>query len=194
MVFGASTLYLVWMRIDPKYFNHFMVIVAVICILAIIFASLRYSQRQEQRFLDRLDNKSLSELVFMDQQGDTLYVNPDQTTVLLFWATWSDRSLEELYDLYNWHDRHPHIEVISAFVKDAEEFAKAHDRENKNSYRLVNGTPAYQDLRVPGVPTAVVFDSGGKVKKVQSGSQTVPIWHEVSTRQELQHQREQEEG
>lgn len=181
------------MRIDPKYFNHFMVFVAVICILVIIFASLRYTQRQEQRFLDHLENESLSNLVFLDQQGDTLNVSPGQTTVLLFWATWSDRSLEELYNLYNWHDLHPHVAVISAYVKDAPEFAMAHDRDNMNNYQLLDGTPAYQDLRVPGVPSAVVFDTDGEVKMVQSGSQTVPVWHELSTRQELQHRREHEQ-
>ncbi|MDG5766130.1 hypothetical protein QA596_01540 [Balneolales bacterium ANBcel1] len=173
------------MRIDPKYFNQFMVVVAVFCIAAIALASYRYVDRQEQRFMDRMEQTPASELHFLTMDGDTLQLDPERTTVILFWATWSGRSLESLYELYQWHDSYPQFEVIAAFVKDAPEFALAHNRESKERFMLVNGTPAYQDLRVPGVPSAIILDSQGRVVATEVGSSSVPIWQKLSTRDQL---------
>ncbi len=163
-----------------------MLIVAVICLVAIALASFRYVSKQEHRFIDRLEETPLSSFVFLNPEGDTLRFEPGQTTVILFWATWSGRSLGSLYDLYNWHDSYPQFRVISAYVKDAPEFAKAHDRPYKDRFVLVDGTQAYQDLRVPGVPTAIVLDEEGAVRSTDVGTQTVPVWHELSTREQLQ--------
>lgn len=163
-----------------------MVIVAVIGIITIAVASFLYIDRQEQRFYDRLDETPFSEFVFRNTEGDTVKVATDRTTVLLFWATWSERSLDMLYDLYSWHDSYPQYEVIVAYVKDAPELAMAHDRENHERYNLLDGTPAYQDLRVPGVPATIIFDEQGMVRTVEVGAQTVPAWYNLSTRDQLQ--------
>ncbi len=168
------------MRIDPRFFNQFILIVAVICIAAIVITSIRYIGKQEERFLDRLEGQKLADLTFLSADGDTLQMNRDQTTVLLFWSTWSDRSLDALYDLYSWHDKYPYVEVVSAYVKDSDEFASVYDQEEKQQFILVNGTPAYQNLRVPGIPTAIIFDSHGEIHAVEIGYRDVPVWHTLS--------------
>ncbi len=173
------------MRIDPKFFNHFMIAVAVFCIIAIAFASFRYIDKQEQRFLNRLDQSSLNELVFTNTLGDTVNIAPERTVVILFWATWSDRSLDTLNDLYHWHDAHPQFEVVSAYVKDAAELASVHDRPGTDHFTLVDGTGAYQELRVPGVPAAIVFSAGGDVLHTQVGTKEKPVWRELSSRDKL---------
>lgn len=147
---------------------------------------MRYIGKQEERFLNRLDSTTLPEFVFLNEQGDTLSVTSERTTIVLFWSTWSSRSLNELYDLYNWHDDHSHYDVIAAYVKDSAEFAEAHNRQDKVRFRMVDGTPVYQDLRIPGVPTAIVFNSGNEPVMTQVGSESVPVWHSLSPRQELQ--------
>ena len=169
------------MRIDPKYFNQFMVVLAVTGIVTIALASLYYVGKQEQRFLGRLDDSDPSAFRFVTLQGDTLAIPSDRNTILLFWATWSERSLEELYDLYSWHDRHPEYEVVAAFVKDAAEFAEAHYRPERPRFHMVNGTGVYQDLRAPGVPTAIIFGPGHQVMHTQSGSGPRPVWHEMDS-------------
>ncbi len=181
------------MRIDPKFFNHFMIVLAVFCIIAIAFASFRYVGKQEQRFLDRLEHSSPGELVFTDTQGDTIRIEPDRIVIVLFWSTWSDRSLGVLYDLYRWHDQHPQFEVISAYVKDAADFARVHDRQDVQRFTLLDGTGAYQDLRVPGVPAAIIFGSGGDVLYTQVGTKPVAVWHELSSRQQLHYTRKPHE-
>ncbi len=163
-----------------------MVTVGAVGIIAIAVASFFYLGKQEQRFLGRLDGTMLQEFVFHDAEGDTVQVRPERTTVMLFWATWSERSLDSLYDLYKWHDNYPQYEIIAAYVKDAPEFARAHDRAEQENHRLLDGTPAYQDLRVPGVPTAIIFDESGTVRSTEIGARAVPAWHELSTRGELQ--------
>lgn len=173
------------MRIDPKFFNHFMIAVAVFCIIAIAFASFRYIGKQEQRFLNRLDQKSLNDLVFTNARGDTVNIEPERTIVILFWATWSDRSLDTLNDLYRWHDEHPQFEVVSAYVKDALEFAIAHNRPETDHFSLLDGTGAYQELRVPGVPSAIIFSDGGDLLFTQVGTKEKPVWHELTSQDQL---------
>ena len=173
------------MRIDPKFFNHFMVVVAVFCIIAIIFASFLYIGKQEQRFLNRLDQRSLNELVFTNDRGDTLQIVPERTVVILFWSTWSERSLDMLEDLYRWHDEYPQFKVVSAYVKDAAEFASVHDRPGADHFTLVNGTGAYQELRVPGVPSAIIFSAESDILHTQVGTKEQPVWHELSSRYTL---------
>ena len=167
------------MRIDPKYFNHFMVVLAVTGVITIALASLYYVGKQEQRFLGRLDNSDPSGFRFVSLQGDTLALAPDRNVVLLFWATWSDRSVEELDDLYGWHAEHPEYEVVAAFVKDAAEFAEEHERPGRPGFHIADGTGVYQDLRVPGVPTAIIFGPGHRVTHTQAGSGSRPAWREM---------------
>ncbi len=163
-----------------------MVIVAVICIIAIAFGSFRYVSKQEERFLDRLEQTPVEEFIFLTSEGDSLQIQPERTTIILFWATWAERSLGSLYDLYQWHDNYPQYDVIAAFVKDAPEFARAHDRDGQDRFRMLDGTTAYQDLRVPGVPTTLVLNARGEVSMTGVGAQNIPVWHELSTRKQLQ--------
>lgn len=169
------------MRIDPRFFNHFMLIVAVICIAIIAITSILYIGKQEERFLNRLEDQRLRDLTFLTMEGDSLQVIRDRTTILLFWSTWSDRSLEALDDLYNWHDNNPGFEVVASYVKDSDDFAAAYDRVEQKQFIMVNGTPAYQNLRVPGIPTAIVFDSLGDIHAVEIGARDVPVWHALTS-------------
>ena len=153
-----------------------MVIVGVVAVITIAVTSYLYLGKQEQRFLDRLDDTSFQEFVFKNTEGDTVQIHPEETTVLLFWATWSDRSLDALYDLYRWHEENPGYAVIAAYVKDAPEFAREHDREGRDRYRLLDGTPVYQDLRIPGVPTTIIVDEQGMVTGTEIGTSNHPIW------------------
>lgn len=169
------------MRIHPRYFNRFMVIVAVTGIIVIALASYFYVNRQEQRFLDRLDRSDPAEFAFVGLDGDTIRIPPDRNTVVLFWATWSDRSIEELNDLSDWWQDHPDFKVIAAFVKDAAEYARAYQRPEHDGFQIADGTEVYQDLRVPGVPSAILFGPDRMIAATQvgsAGSEHEPVWRE----------------
>ncbi len=156
-----------------------MVIVAVTGIIVIALASYFYVSRQEQRFLDRLDRSDPAEFAFVGLDGDTIRIPPDRHTVVLFWATWSDRSMEELNDLSDWWQDHPDFKVIAAFVKDAAEYARAHQRPGDEGFQIADGTEVYQDLRVPGVPSAILFAPDLEVAATQvgsAGSEQEPAW------------------
>lgn len=168
------------MRIDPGYFNQFMVVLAVFCLLAIALASFLHIGKREDRFLGRLENYPGEKFVFTTARGDTIRASSERTTVILFWSTWSDRSIRELTNLYQWHDENPDYEIIAAFVKDSPEYALIYDRKGKDYFTLADGTGVYQDLRIPGIPAAIVLSPADEVIMTQVGSMEIPVWHQLS--------------
>ena len=171
-----------------------MVAVALVAAVAIVAASFYYLTRQEQRYRDLLEGQTIEDLVFLEvemapeagrgaQNGpknearDTLAFQPGPKTVVLFWASWSDRSISELENLIRWHGMFSHYRVIAAVVKDGPEFSELWPASDSGSFYLVDGTPAYQDLRVPGVPSTILFGSDGHMNRTAVGSQSEPLWH-----------------
>ncbi len=169
------------MRIDPRFFNRFMIVLAVICLVAIGLASFRFIGTQEKRFLERLDISNPSKFFFTAVEGDTLHMTPGRPVILLFWATWSERSLDELYDLFSWHRDHPNYTVIAAYVKDSPEFAMIHNRPDLMNFFMADGTGIYQDLRVPGIPTVIVFGPNLEIITTQIGTGTEPAWRGLAS-------------
>lgn len=168
------------MRIDPGYFNQFMAILAVFCLLAIALASFLHIGKREDRFLGRLENYPAGKFEFITAQGDTIRTSGERTTVILFWSTWSDRSIRELANLNEWVQENPDFEVIAAYVKDAPEYALEYDRERSSLFLLADGTGVYQDLRIPGIPAVIVLSPENEVLITQIGSMDEPVWHQLS--------------
>ena len=112
------------MPIDPKFFNRFMIMVAAITAIIIIFSTLRHAQVNKQDFESEVYALDIQELRFervlgtrtdslqcgLAQQEElatqTIHVETclGKPIILLFWATWSgmsqemnQRVLEQLY-------------------------------------------------------------------------------------------------
>ncbi len=102
------------MPIDPKFFNRFMIMVAAITAIIIIFSTLRHAQVNKQDFESEVYALDIQELRFeriLGTRTDSLQcglVQQDELVtqtihaetclgkpiILLFWATWSGMSQE----------------------------------------------------------------------------------------------------
>lgn len=179
------------MRIDSRYFNHFMAITAFFFLLAIILASLWYPGKQERRYRERLQSYPPERFVFLDIHGDTLKIASGRPVIVFFWAGWSDRSVSQLNDLLVWHKQNPGPQVVAAWVKDDPEMladqgvlpggALSENPDTRGGrFEFVDGTRPYQDLRVPGVPTSLLFDDKGRLMATAVGFRATPVWHQMS--------------
>ncbi|MFN2372567.1 MAG: TlpA family protein disulfide reductase [Cyclonatronaceae bacterium] len=154
------------MRIDPKYFNKFLLIVAFLCVIAIIYFNFYYQQRQLVRIDERIgDGSVLVETQFRELGGEgevNLSGLDGEKKMIIFWAPWSDRAVElatllqeELQDLP--------VSVISAVVRDTPESVRNLGLLTRNNVWQADGTQVYNDLRIPGIPAIFVFDSDNRM-------------------------------
>src|SRR5690606_11641052 len=82
--------------------------------------------------------------------------------VLDFWATWSGKSQITLAELDSLRRQYPDdVEVVAAAVKDATQEAAEWSRSSGYAFHFVDGTVHYQDLRLVGVPSRILFDREG---------------------------------
>lgn len=169
------------MRIHPRHFNKFMLILAVITLAAILAGTFSYQHRQERRFTDRLAEIPLQEMPFVTQQGDTLRLQPGAPVVVLFWGSWSGRSQTALDELLLWHEEHPGFRLVAASVRDSTAFyARRQDGTDRDGVIRVDGTQVYHSLRTPGIPTVLFFDEKGQVFLAEVGLRSNPAWSRLS--------------
>ncbi len=149
-----------------------MAILAVISAILIVLGSLSFKNKENRRYMKSIaENDSLSvKPLLILQQDDSLTINQfnGQEVVVLFFSSWSGKSqmmIEEINTLADQSD----IKVIGAIVRDALEtinFAELPDE-----FVYVDGVPLYNDLKVPGVPSYILFDRDGNYKYAHVGYQ-----------------------
>lgn len=164
------------MKIDPKYFNLFAVIVAVFAMIAITYFTFSYAGSQRTEFKSTLG--SGAELynewfVKIDGSDSLRAVDFKENIVIIdFWATWSQPSLESREALMDILDAYPDSLrpiVIAAAVRDADETISEFTSTPSMGYIYVRGTEIFQQMKVPGVPTQVIFAPGGKLIESRVG-------------------------
>lgn len=157
------------MRIDPKYFNLFMAVVAVVALVVILFGTFRYIENQQNIFRETVVARqdSLATVGFPRLfEDDTLRIDSISSRFVLldFWATWSDRSSRYHRDLQPvLAARGDTLTVIAAMVKDSGEKARQYREEHGYPFEYVDGTELYNELNVPGLPAQILFDPQKKV-------------------------------
>lgn len=162
------------MRIDPKYFNVFVLAVAVLAFLAIIYFTLKYRTNQTQTFFDQLKKEEqLSQRwISYIHEPDSVQIASFQgkVTVIYFWATWASRSEAAQAALHQLKQKQPDkLTVVAAAVKDNIDFVNAFLMNYRPDFVFVNGTQLYQDWKVPGVPSFVVLDKNGDIQQAIIG-------------------------
>jgi hypothetical protein len=154
------------MRIDPKYFNKFMLIVAFICVIAIIYFNFYYQQRQLVLIDERIgDGSVLVETTFSELDGEGEVGLPElvgDKKMIIFWAPWSERAVELAGLLQNELQGRP-VSVISAVVRDTPESVQNLGLLTMGNVRHADGTPVYNNLRIPGIPAIFIFDSENRM-------------------------------
>ncbi len=110
------------------------------------------------------------------------YIGENKVIVLLFWATWSPRSSEELEDLVKLRQDYldKGVEVIAVNVEKEEptpeELAKmAEMKETFNvDFKLLldSGLSTFYEYGVIAVPSTIILDGAGAIKKIYDGYPT----------------------
>lgn len=160
------------MRLDPKYFNLFIAVCAVITLLVILFSTFRYVENQEEMFEVSLhqveiENRKLASI----NQSDSLRIGDlkGDPVVIHFWATWSGKSKNMHPALSEIAGKHPDLKIVAASVKDGNELIKEYISKTDFPFIYVDGTDLFQDLQVPGVPSHIILKRDGTVSDMQVG-------------------------
>ena len=164
------------MKIDPKYFNLFAVIVAFFAMISIVYFTISYAGNQRADFEITLGSGAdlYNEWFVKIDGSDSLRAVDfkDRIVIIDFWATWSEPSLEsrsELIELVTTYPDSLRPVVIAAAVRDADETIAEYTSNSDNGFINVRGTKQFQQMKVPGVPTQVIFAPGGRIIESRVG-------------------------
>ncbi len=161
------------MRLDPKYFNLFMVICAILTLLVIVYGTVNYSNNQILEFENQIEEVRLDTLAFESySNGEMVSIRSQlgRPVLIHFWSTWSGKSIGMNEQLHHYQTRNPSLQIFAAVVKDGEEQVMNYIQENPFEFNYVNGTDFFQDLQVPGVPSQILIDENGTLFNVQVGN------------------------
>lgn len=163
-----------------------MLAVALLCVLLITYFNFRSAGQQQQNFTERIAEGT--ELYthsypqyFLDDaiSPESLAEQDSGPVAILFWASWSDRSVTALRELQQiarefqaeQKKELPKLHIVAAAIKDGENYIDEIRRETADSAAVyfVEGDEIYNELRLPGLPAIVVFDSAGKLYGARYG-------------------------
>lgn len=162
------------MRLEQKYFIPFLLIVAALCVAAIIYFNLRFMENQPERLAERLGDG----LELLETEFDVYFSNQtliplefmSKPIVALFWASWSNRSTQARDALMRKIEQMEETPVVLILaVKDDESYINDYFPEPVPSMYILNGTEFYQNQRIPGLPSLVVFRAGGIIWGMRFG-------------------------
>jgi hypothetical protein len=174
------------MRLEQKYFVPFMLAVALLCVLLITYFNFRSAGQQQQNFTDRIaEGRELYTHSYPTYFQDDA-ISPDSLAsidsghvAILFWASWSDRSVTALHELQEiareFHaqpeEEKAKLHIVAAAIKDGENYIDEIRQETASSAAVyfVEGDEIYNELRLPGLPAIVVFDAAGNLYGARYG-------------------------
>lgn len=161
------------MRIDNKYFPAFMAILAVISAILIVLGSLSFKNKESRLFMKSIaENDSLTTkpmLILLEEDSLTVDQFQGKDVVVLFFSSWSGKSRMMIEEINTLADQNDNVQVIGAIVRDALEAIDFNELPKKFAY--VDGVPLYNELKVPGVPSYILFDENGNYKYAHIGYQ-----------------------
>jgi len=163
------------MRIDPKYFNLFIIICAVIAVIVITLSTFHYSQKQVMEFKKNISAVELDTLIFRSyMETDSLAISQlvNNPVVVQFWSTWSGKSHHVNLFLSGYRQKHPDLIVIAAAVRDGEMQIMEYINEQNFDFIFVEGTDFYQQIYIPGIPAQILIDKCGQLFDTHIGDET----------------------
>ena len=90
--------------------------------------------------------------------------------IIDYWSTWSDPSIESHTELWSLiQDYSDMFIVIAAGVRDANETIIEYATEKPYPFYYVQGTDAFQKLKVPGVPSQAIYMPSGSLLQLRVG-------------------------
>lgn len=162
------------MRIDPKYFNVFIFILALVAAAVIVFFSLstdRSNQRRFKAFVTSSDSLS-REYWPRAFSGDSVSIRDlgGRYVLVDFWATWSLYGEERHRHLQRLAEEYPErLTVLAAAVRDRREDIRSYRDQHGFPFTYVDGTRIFTEYRVPGIPSMILYDPEAKIRTVFVG-------------------------
>lgn len=172
------------MRLDPKYFNLFIAICAVLTVVVIIFTTLWYSQKQAAEFRENIAAVQLDTLSFKSYSAaDSLRLKEmfENPVIIHFWSTWSDKSKEVNEFLHDYSNEYSNLVIVAAAVRDGEEQIKDYIKNSPFQFHFVEGTEFYQTVFVPGMPSQILISPGGKLFATHIGDDTSELREKLNS-------------
>lgn len=166
------------MRIDPEYFNRFIAICALITVIAIIYSTIRYSERQVTDFENNVSTIQPDTLSFRSfSASDSLHLNEieNQPVIIHFWSTWSDKSKEVGEFLNRYSKKHEDLVIIAGAVRDGDEKVREYITQYSRPFHFVEGTHLFQSLLAPGIPTQIFINRKKEICDTHVGNDTAEI-------------------
>lgn len=164
------------MKIDPKYFNTFLAVVAVIAAAMIAFFTLKNRGNEKVAFEKRMVAQDSLKTVFWPEVNstDSLRITDfnGRYVVLDFWANWSDASLNSHRELAALKEEYPEmLEVIAAAVRLRKQDVVSYIEKYDFPFHYVGGSQHFSGFNVPGLPAQLIYDRQGEIKNVHLGYQ-----------------------
>lgn len=159
---------------DLTLFNRVLFGIGILAVGLIIIFSFRYAENQRATVTDFVAADSLIHLRwFQNLDGtDSLQLSSykGRDVIVVFWASWSGKSLEVLERLDSLQShRGDSLVVVAAAVKDNGAEARGYISTSDHAFEYVDGTIHYLDLRLPGVPSAIRFNRDTKPVQIYVG-------------------------
>lgn len=156
------------MRIDPRYFNKFMVVVAIVAAILIAFTTLNYISGREAKFQQQMmEADSLGYVSFPRfDRPDSVQLRQYRGQYLLvdFWSTISEPSLASHKALVQLPAKTlDTLSVVAASVRMDSSGALGYQKKYGYPFTFVDGTEFYQRMNLPGIPSQIFIDPHGKV-------------------------------
>jgi thiol-disulfide isomerase/thioredoxin len=160
------------MKLNPKYFNLFIAVCAVITFVVILFGTMSYHSNQEKILRDNIAETDLEQVIFQyitDNDSLTLLELKGEPVLIDFWATWSGKAQNTHRIINELQQHHPDLIVIAAAVRDDEQLVQDYIGNHDFGFTYVVGTEFYHKLQVPGVPSQIMIDKEGRFFDFQIG-------------------------
>lgn len=159
------------MRLKQEQFVPFMISIGVITMLVIIYSSFHFKNKQQERFKTNLIESDSLTTKYMRIIGkaDSIRISDlkGKRSVVVFWASWSEKSELMLVEIEKAQFESDSLQVVAALVKDAEESLP--EEKTYPTFIYTDGTEIFNDLKVPGYPSYIVFNEQSEVINSQVG-------------------------
>lgn len=162
------------MKIDPKYFNLFLLIVAVAAAILIALFTLKNRSNEKTAFKERMfSNDSLQTVSWkVVNRDDSLRISDFKGSylVLSFWANGSKASLESQRELARLKAEYgDSLNVIAAGVGLQKQEAVNYIEDHDFPFHFVAGSRQFSAFGVPGLPAQLIYNQKGELHRVYLG-------------------------
>jgi len=154
------------MRLDPKYFNLFIAVCAVITLIVIVYGTISYVSQQEEEFeagLIMIEPGEIDMAYIMNSDSLSAGDLAGKPVIIQFWATWSGKSTSMHGTLESYMIENENLAVVAAAVRDDNQKVRGYISDNDYPFVYTDGTDLYHRVKAPGVPSFIFIDSKGGV-------------------------------